>query len=116
MLCEIIQPIWIRIEEFLYTFGDEDITFNVETVITNKLVADPCNVKNFVCLLFKQYLYRQRCLSQKPNFEQFTQLVYQAKNIERFIATKNNKLSKHNAKWNVKNNYINLSYYDQEVN
>ena len=111
VMCELIRPIWIKIERFMYQFDDTDIDFNIVNVIANLLTpSSRKNVKNFICLLFKQYLYRQRCLQKTPNFNQFQRIVWQTKNIERFIAVKNNKESHYIKKWN--RNETSLSYFD----
>ena len=114
VMCTEIRNLWILAEEKMYKFDDEHITFNVERVLFNQLVdKNPKNVKNFVCLLLKQYIYKQRCLGHKLNFEQFWSNVYTMRNIERFIATKNGHLTKFRDKWLKKES---LSYYEYDVN
>ena len=69
------------------------------TVMSNRIIDNARNIKNFICLLLKQYIYRKRCFKEKPTFQEFKQIVWQTKNIENFIAVKNNQLAKHVKKW-----------------
>ena len=86
IFCEKVQNFWISVENFMYDFGDEKIHFDVDTVLCNKLIDDPKNVKNFICLLAKQYIYKQRCLREEISFAQFKRHVLHIKNIEKYIA------------------------------
>ena len=62
-------------------------------------MEDPTNIKNFLCLITKQYIYQQRCFKKKPILTELRDLIFQIRNIEKFIAKKNNKITKHNHKW-----------------
>ena len=99
ILCKLIQPMWVQIEQFMMQFDSTEIRFDVASVICNRIVSKSRNVKNFICLLFKQYLYRQRCLSKEPKISEFKQIVWRTERIEKYIAEKNNKLEKHRKKW-----------------
>ena len=57
------------------------------------------HVVNLIALITKRYIYNQRCASKKPNFSSCEHLLYVTKEIEYYIARRNNKLSKHYAKW-----------------
>ena len=46
-------------------------------------------------------MYRQRCLGQELCYIQFKKEVMMHKNIEKYYATKNEKLSQHNKKWGI---------------
>ena len=112
VMCDYVQELWIKVEEMMMTFNCAKIHFNVENVLFNSLVSQRNNVKNFICLLTKQYIYRQQCYGQKPNYNQLSVLIYEHKNIEKYIATKNNKIGKYVKKWC---NNSNLSYYDMDI-
>ena len=68
-------------------------------VIANRLIEGPSNVKNFICLLLKQFVYKQHCLKKEILFSHFKAYVYQIKNMEKYIAIKNNKLKKYCKEW-----------------
>ena len=94
-------------------YNTENIDFSCENVICNKLISNPRNVKNFICLLFKQYLYRKRCFKEIPKYEEFETIVIQIKNVELYIATKNNRINKHLKKWNLTLNTTRVSYQER---
>ena len=98
--CEHIKPGWIRLKQKMYEFDDTDILFNESAVMFNKLVdSNPKNVKNFICLMFKQYIYRQRCFQKDVKMEEFYKIIYYMKKIEKYIAQKNNTLRHYAKKW-----------------
>ena len=49
-------------DTFMGMFSGQEINFQNDNVISNKLVKSAGDVKNFFCLVVKQRLYRQRCL------------------------------------------------------
>ena len=102
--CPVVEPIWIKIEEYMNSFNKEQIHFSVDTVICNHLVPSPRNIKNSICSYFKQYLYRKRCFKELPSFEEFVHVIQQTRNIEAYIAKKNNNFNKHLKKWTSKMN------------
>ena len=98
-----MREIWINIERLMYEFNDQHITFNEKNVMMNSLIEDKKNVKNFICLLTKQYIYRQRCFKKEPNYNELKTMIYQMRNTEKFIAIKNDKIKKHYLKWGKDN-------------
>ena len=100
ILCPEVEKLWLNIEPFMNEFNNEQINFGIDTVIYNRLVEDPGHIKNFICLLCKQYIYRQRCKKATLNFQEFSRYVYNICSIEKFIATKNGRLGYHERKWN----------------
>ena len=98
--CIYVKNIWLHLEKFMYVFNLEHIHFAVDTVMCNRIVqGDTGNVKNLICALLKQYVYRKRCFKELPLYEEFVDTIWSFKNIEKYIATRNNKLSKHYKKW-----------------
>ena len=98
--CEKVKPIWIQAESFFNTLNEDNIHFDVDTVLWNRVITENAShCKNFMCLVIKQYLYKQRCLRLDPIFQEVKALIYSLINIEKYIAIKNGKLMKHNKKW-----------------
>ena len=75
VMCKNIREIWVKTEEFLMSYNESEIIFNIPNVIFNQLISSPRNVKNFVCLMLKQYIYKQRCLKQVPTFYEFRSIL-----------------------------------------
>ena len=65
----------------------------------NHLIDKKNHVVNFLCLIVKQYIYRQRCLDKKLSWFECKGIISQVENIEKYIAIKNGKLNIHNRKW-----------------
>ena len=100
VLCDSVKHIWISLEQLMYEFNDKDINFNVNNVLFDTLVEnDAKNVKNFLCIICKQYIYRQRCWSTPPIFEELKTIINSVKTTELYIARKNNHTSKWYKKW-----------------
>ena len=115
VMCRMVQPIWIEIEQFMMEFNEEAIDFNLESVILNKICENPYNIKNTICLMLKQFIYKHRCLNTKPSVSEFRYKVQQQRTIERYIASKHGKLGKHLKKWNANSTELGLaSYYEMD--
>ena len=71
----------------------------MDTVLCNRVIDDPRNVKNFICLLAKQYIYRQVCLDKKISNVEFCRYVYSQQSIEKCNAIKNQKVRFYVKKW-----------------
>ena len=72
---------------FMGKFSGQEINSQTDTVISNKLVKSAGDVKNFICLVVKQYLYRQRCRKKSLNVNQLKFFIYSIQNIEKYINT-----------------------------
>ena len=99
--CTHVKELWLRIEPWMSgRFGENPaINFEVATVLFNNLVPDWGHAKNFICLLVKYYVYRQRCLKEAISFSGLQQYITRIEQYEKFYATVNNKLHKHYKKW-----------------
>ena len=61
--------------------------------------SEPRNIINFLCLVTKQYIYKQRCLKKELSKTELSTTFRSLKNTELFIAKKNNKEYLHRQKW-----------------
>ena len=57
-----------------------------------------------MCLITKQYIYRQRCFGKELNFRELKGVIRNVENIEKYIAEKNDKVKTHEKKWPKRNN------------
>ena len=98
--CKKVEPIWLKLKSYMKRYGLKNIDFNERNVIFNCLIPDqPSHIKNFLCLVTKQYIYRQWCLRKDLSFNELIALIYSLENNEKYIASKSNKLLKHHRKW-----------------
>ena len=99
--CQYARELWLKCEEYVDQYVNQDeVNFNPLSVITNRLIeSNSRHVKNFICLIVKQYIYRKRCLKEMPNVNELINNILHIKNIEKYIATKNNRINRHLKKW-----------------
>ena len=81
-------------------FTKEPVIINTWNVIWNLVSDKKCSVVNFICLFVKQYIYRKRCQGQDLKIQEIQIELKQQESIEKFYATRNSTVSKHNKKWN----------------
>ena len=102
IMCDHVQDLWLAAEEIMQTYDHEPINFVTDMVMWNRLIVDnPKSVKNLICLVVMQYIYRSRRLKNNVSVAQMKNEITSIKNIEKFIAKKNQKISTHNAKWGM---------------
>ena len=107
MYCPCVRDIWLEVETFMNRFTEEQINFNCSTVIFNRLIDQLYHIKNFICLVVKQYIYAKRCLKEPLVIEELKRLISNLCNTEKYIAIKNGNVSKHYKKW--------YNQYDSQV-
>ena len=54
--CDTVKPFWIKVEKLMYEFDETPIHFGVDTVLCNRVIDEAGHIKNFICLLAKQYI------------------------------------------------------------
>ena len=110
VMCNQVRQLWIDIEIYMESLNTEPIEFNQENVISSNLTKKRKNIKNFICTLAKQYIYRKRCNQQLPKSNELINEIAKLERIELFIAKKNGKEHQHFKKWSQ--NGRSLSYND----
>ena len=111
-LCPIVRVIWTEFENYvLQQFRIPEINLHPKCIILNTVVGTKRNhVVNFLCLVTKQYIYRQRCLGLSLSFANLKAIFSHIHNVEKYVAIKNDKLSAHWAKWAI-DSELNLEEY-----
>ena len=98
--CPHAVSLWDNVLRYItQRFNIQHFDMSSKAVLFNEIAQPARHIANFICLLTKQYIYRQRCLKQDISFPQFKAHVRKIENIEKYIAIKNDKLAKHNKKW-----------------
>ena len=98
--CPCVQPIWERIFRLLQEeYAIYNLKITVENILINCIETRRNSIANFLCLIVKQYIYSQRCLKSPLSVPQIVARIGQIENIEKYIASKNNKIHIHNEKW-----------------
>ena len=73
---------------------------SIEDFIFNTIFEKANHILNFVAIFLKQYIYRKKCMNQKPNIAQFTVLLEVHQNAEFCIARNKGTLRKFYQRWN----------------
>ena len=103
--CETVQKFWTDVLKFCDEILDWEVEpeFNYVNLIFNTLKEQPRHVVNFIFLLGKVYIYRNRCLGKSLSMCEFEHYVYETKAVEKYITMKNQTMDKYMYKWyNVK--------------
>ena len=77
------------------------IVWENRQVILNCYTGPHADLKNLLILITKQYIYATKCLKEELNFIHLAQKIYLIQNLERIIASRNNKMFKHVRKWST---------------
>lgn len=107
--CRIIKRFWHDVFDiFKFHFSDNRLHFDTQDIakkiILNKVVSDPKDYLNTCVLLAKRHIYVSRCSGTRPNPFTYTNLLVKHKQLEHFIAVKNNILESFEQRW--KNVYL----------
>ena len=94
--CPQVQHLWFAVLRYMRQYcWDIPQQPSVTQVLLNKLCDVKGHVVNFMCLITKQYIYRKRCQKESTSFPELKNIFRGVENIEKYIATKNNKLPHH---------------------
>ena len=113
--CGEVEGIWRDFGNYIVQEYGVVTQLSPVDIVLNQIVKTN-HVVSFLCLIVKQYLYSTRCLKQKLSFGVLKSKMSQIQAIEKYIATKNDRLSVHNKKWLVRPRVDDqsLSQYVQE--
>ena len=97
--CVKVQELWNHIKTVVEHRFRMRMELNAENLIMNTVHNNPSNIANFICLVVKQYIYRQRCHKKSLNVYEIESRILQLERLEKYIAIRNNKIKKHQIKW-----------------
>ena len=92
--CDKVQPLWFFICKCLKLQ-----MLSHEQILLNDVASNPKLISNCIVLLTKHFIYRTRCLKEKPLVSKLKSYILDYKQIEHCIAVNKNKLSQHLTKW-----------------
>ena len=90
-------------ENFWYTLSGQREDFTLKDVLVGRL-DEECDLLNYLFILAKLHIWTCRKHSVTPNFRVFIGMVDVKYRTEMYIAAKNNRRGKFQAKWQL---YIN---------
>ena len=103
--CRLVKELWLKVLEYMDRYfhveGVSAVVLSEKAIITNTIWKERSHIMNFICLIVKFFIYRQRCCKQNIHFGALEGLILEIERTEKYIATKNGKLAYHNKKWRV---------------
>ena len=105
--CQMVRQLWEKVADYIRnTYPGKDVPeLCIKKILLNKIVSQTKHVANFICLLTKQYIYKQRCFKQDLSFNHLQSIIGSTRNMEKYIAIKNQKLGIHQKKWGQQSLY-----------
>ena len=98
--CVNVKKLWYQVAEFIEKEYAIKVELSVKNVLFNEIYSKKKrHVANFICLITKQFIYRQRCLGGNLHFPVLKNNIGETQRIEKYIAMKNGKIAQHNRKW-----------------
>ena len=101
--CSFSNLFWKHFENFWYTLPGQREDFTLKDVFVGRL-DEECDFLNYLFILAKRHIWTCRKRSVTPNFRVFIGMVDVKYRTEMYIAAKNNRRGKFQAKWQL---YIN---------
>ena len=102
--CYTIQELWRSISDLIMDLFKVSPNVTMKSIMFNSILDDRSHVANLICLLVKQYIYRQRCLDKPIRFSECKNIIFNTRNTEKYIAVKNGTVKKHLIKWSLSQN------------
>ena len=97
--CSEVSLLWQQVKIWIEENFKTQIDLNPTKIIFNRLVQPKKHIANFICLLTKQYIYRQKCLKKPLHFQSLKAHLWKIENLEKYISIQRNRLSIHQLKW-----------------
>ncbi len=97
--CDIAKFIWNQVQNWFKNKTHQNLHLSCRKILLCKTSNKALHCKNTIVLTTLQYIYACKCLEEIPNFAILKSKILDIHNIEKYIATKNNKLKKHTSKW-----------------
>ena len=98
--CAKVCPLWLQVSEIITRETGENIVINYENVVKSDVVdGKTWSPYNVMVIMTKQYIYQKRCLKQQISRYEHMQLMYSARNIEKYYAAKNNRMGSCVKRW-----------------
>ena len=100
--CTITQELWREVFQWLREKTQVDIIFTSKEIlfgIENNMFL----MHDAIFIFVKQYIYAARCRNSLPNINEIMNIIKYNVQVEKYIATKNDKLTYHNRKWALLN-------------
>ena len=97
--CEYIQVIWDEVKTICKKFKNCSFDFSIKNVLFSTICSKYLCIINYICIIAKQYIYKQRVCKELPVRHEFKKLIVQTQSMKKYYAVSNGKIASHNKKW-----------------
>ncbi len=98
--CQTATHLWRQLSTWCKNYANRTMNLTLKRVIFCRITDKPKDCVNTICLIAMQYIYSARCLKSLPNFACLKDKIIDMMNVEKYIAMKNNQMSKYEKRWN----------------
>ena len=102
--CKYSRSIWTGLEK-MFIDANEEIDLTMSNVIYNRVHAKSAHIINFIVLLTKFTIFRNKCRNLCTTITDVRNEIKLYHDIEFYIATKNDKITKFEKKWALYQKY-----------
>lgn len=98
--CRHVFRLWKQIrEELLRQNSNLKLTISVRSIMFNEVHENHKHVANFVILITKHTIYKERCFGRIPTLRQVMVDIQKVYQVEEHLAIKNDRWNRHVKKW-----------------
>ena len=98
--CNKVQDLWKKLFDWLNEITGIIIPFHIKEVLLG-ILDEHLMVYNTIFIIAKQFIYSNRCHNRSLYIDSLKRNIKYYYKVEKYIATKNNKLNYHNNKWSL---------------
>ena len=100
--CADINKLWLDFAIFITTtYESEVFVVNLTEVVLNRINYCESHITNTYCLILKQLIYRNKCLTRPTRFEDFLEEIKLVHQNELTLAKMSKKVNLHRKKWST---------------
>ena len=110
--CPKAQMIWAAAKNFVQDTMNIEISTTYGNIMLCEVAKPGGHIANLVCLVAKQYIYRQRCKKETITVLGFKHEIIMTKNIEKYYAIKESKYKKFCQRWCIPGDVETISQMD----
>ena len=102
--CDHVKVLWKKIADLCMDMFGMTISTTADKIIFNEICSNSkYRICNMICLITKQYVYRQRCQKKCLDFLELKRYIFNFRNCEKYYAIKDEKMRQFCSKWDPSN-------------
>ena len=86
--CPKVMAFWLEVISYVKDRFNVQIDLSIGSIITNRIYSKRGKVINFIVLLAKQFIYKQKCMKSNLNMWAFKRVLCHVESVEKYIAIK----------------------------